>query len=100
MKCTLCIASLITCTLPVFADPPVPRDGWTLASNGQDLIGPGLWQCVPGVTIGTAGQIVLKTADAYVTPVNTLGPRLLPQGDFSLIASISPRSGSGWVTLI
>src|SRR5205807_7137149 len=37
-------------------------------------------------------------SDAYVTPVNTLGQRLLPPGDFSLIASISPRSGSGIVT--
>lgn len=100
LKRAFCVASLIACALPIFADPPVPRDGWTLASNGQDLIGPGLWQCVPGVTLGPAGQVVLKTADAYVTPVNTLGPRLLPQGDFSLIASISPRSGSGWVTLI
>lgn len=55
MKAALCLAFAIF-GLPAFDDPPVPRDGWSLAANGHDLIGPGLWQRVDGVTSAATGK--------------------------------------------
>jgi endo-1,4-beta-xylanase len=43
---------------------------------------------------------MLKSGSSYVTSINTAGPHLQGQGDFAVQASISNRTGAGFLTLV
>jgi endo-1,4-beta-xylanase len=77
-----------------------PRNGWTLAEGAQDLIQAGSWDCVPAV-IADSGGITITAANNYNTVINTSGPRLRVQGDFSVLATISmPANANTFLTLV
>ena len=78
-----------------------PRSGWNLLSGGGDLIQSGSWSCVAQVTANADDSLTIAAASSFVTPVNTTGPRLLVNGDFSVIATLSAGSGvGGYRTLV
>ncbi len=96
---TLLIALLATGVLAGDTPALPPRDGWTFVAGAEDLIASGGWSCISGIS--TSGHnIVLTAGSSYSTQINTNGPRLAPQGDFGVLAALSPKSGSGWLTLV
>ncbi|MBZ5622738.1 MAG: endo-1,4-beta-xylanase [Acidobacteriia bacterium] len=77
-----------------------PRSGWTFAPGAEDLIQAGSWSCVSQVT-ANPNSLTITAAASYVTPINTSGPRLLVQGDFSVLATLSaPASTGTFLTLV
>ncbi len=77
-----------------------PRAGWVFVPGAQDLIQAGQWGCVSGVTVGP-GSLTISASTSYNTPVNTGGPSLRLQGDFSVLAAISAPSSTGtFLTLV
>jgi endo-1,4-beta-xylanase len=77
-----------------------PHAGWTLAPGAEDLIQTGSWSCVSQVT-ANANSLTITAGSSYVTPVNTTGPRLQVQGDFSVLATLSAPSSTGtYLTLV
>ncbi len=71
-----------------------PHSGWTLVPGAEDLIAAGAWSCVSQVSAG-ANALTISAGSSYVTPVNTSGPRLAVQGDFSVLATISAATDAG-----
>src|ERR1035438_5808412 len=71
-----------------------PHTGWNLAPGAEDLIQTGSWSCVSQVT-ASANSLTITAGSAYVTPINTSGPRLLVEGDFSVLATLSAPSSTG-----
>jgi endo-1,4-beta-xylanase len=77
-----------------------PHTGWNLAPGAEDLIQTGSWSCVSQVT-ANANSLTITADSAYVTPINTSGPRLLVEGDFSVLATLSaPASTGTFLTLV
>src|SRR5437016_3642220 len=76
-----------------------PRPGWTLVPGAQDLIQTGSWGCVPQVS--AASDSVTVTAGAgFNTVINTSGPLLQVQGDFSILATLSSSGAATYLTLV
>src|SRR5713226_7832230 len=75
------------------------RDGWAVVPGAEDLIVSGQWECAGSFTLGDHA-LILKSGSGYVTPINTSGPHLQGQGDFAVQASISNRTGAGFLTLV
>lgn len=76
------------------------RDGWVFVPGAQDLIRAGQWNCVSGVTAAPTSLTIAGTTN-YNTPINTTGPVLHPQGDFSVLAQLSaPASSITFLTLV
>jgi endo-1,4-beta-xylanase len=96
---------LIACTIVILAASPAafalsPHTGWTLAKGAEDLIQSGSWSCVSQVT-ANAQSLTIAAAANFVTPINTSGPRLLVDGDFSVLATLSAPSSTGtYLTLV
>ncbi len=77
-----------------------PRSGWNLAEGAQDLIEAGRWDCVPAVTTDST-KISITADSTYNTVINTSGLRLAVQGDFSMLATLSPPVNAGtFLTLV
>jgi len=77
-----------------------PRSGWNLAKGAEDLIQSGSWSCVSQVTANLQSLTIAATT-GFVTPINTSGPRLLVDGDFSVLATLSAANSTGtYVTLV
>ena len=77
-----------------------PRIGWVFVPGAQDLIQAGQWNCVGGLTVGANSLTITATTD-YATVVNSGGPALHPNGDFSVLAELSAPSSSGtFLTLV
>jgi len=77
-----------------------PRSGWTFVPGGQDLLQSGSWGCVSQVTVNADNSLTLTAGANYITPVNTSGFKLLVNGDFSVLATLSEVSGTGALTLV
>jgi endo-1,4-beta-xylanase len=77
-----------------------PHTGWNLAPGAEDLIQTGSWSCVSQVA-ANANSLTIAAGSSFVTPINTSGPRLQVQGDFSVLATLSAPSSTGtWLTLV
>jgi endo-1,4-beta-xylanase len=84
-----------------------PRSGWVFVPGAEDLIQAGQWGCTAGVTLG-GGRLgasdtlsISAPSSGYSTPVNTTGPQLKVQGDFSVLATLSDPGGAGaFLTLV
>jgi endo-1,4-beta-xylanase len=77
-----------------WAAPLQPRTGWVFVPGAQDMIQAGQWGCSTGVAIN--GDTLSITAGAnYNTAINTSGPVLKIQGDFSVLATLSDTGTSG-----
>jgi endo-1,4-beta-xylanase len=83
------------------SSPLTPRTGWIFVPAAQDLLQTGQWGCVSGVTLG-ANSLVVTAGAGYNTVINTSGPSLQVQGDFSVLAQLSaPASSAGtFLTLV
>jgi endo-1,4-beta-xylanase len=80
---------------------PKPRNGWAFVPGAQDLIQAGEWDCVPDVALGSHALSISAPSSGYRSPVNTSGPRIQTQGDFSVLATLSdPGSSGGFLTLV
>jgi endo-1,4-beta-xylanase len=83
-----------------------PRSGWVFVPKAQDMIAAGQWSCAAGVTvssaIGTNDTLsITAPSSGYSTAVNSTGPMLEVQGDFSVLATLSDPSGAGaFLTLV
>jgi endo-1,4-beta-xylanase len=77
-----------------------PRAGWTFAPGAEDLIQTGSWNCVSQVT-ANPNSLTIAAGASFVTPINTSGPRLQVEGDFSVLAALSaPASTGTYLTLV
>lgn len=77
-----------------------PRSGWAFVPGAQDLIQAGQWGCTTGVTSTSAALSITAPSSGYSTPINTSGPRLQVNGDFSVIATLSnPGTAGSFLTL-
>jgi endo-1,4-beta-xylanase len=77
-----------------------PRAGWKFAPGAEDLIQTGSWSCVSQVT-ANANSLTIAAGSSFVTPINTSGPRLQVEGDFSVLATLSAPSSTGtYLTLV
>jgi endo-1,4-beta-xylanase len=78
-----------------------PRSGWVFVPGAQDLIQAGQWGCTAGVTSASAALSITAPSGGYSTPINTAGPRLQVNGDFSVIATLSNTGTAGsFLTLV
>ncbi len=69
--------------------------------GAQDLIQAGQWSCTTGVTSASAALSIAAPSSGYSTPINTAGPRLQVNGDFSVIATLSnPGTAGSFLTLV
>jgi endo-1,4-beta-xylanase len=95
-------AILLIISSAAFADGATlsPRNGWSFAEGAQDLIQAGSWDCVSAVTTSSGGIGIIAT-DIFNTVINTSGPRLKVQGNFSLLATLSaPVNTNTYLTLV
>ncbi len=72
-----------------------PRGGWVFVPGAQDMIQAGQWTCAPGVAVSADTLSISAPSTGYVTPVNTSGPVLQVQGDFSVLATLSALGTQG-----
>ncbi len=64
------------------------------------MIEAGRWDCVPAVTTDST-KISITADSTYNTVINTSGLRLAVQGDFSMLATLSPPVNAGtFLTLV
>jgi endo-1,4-beta-xylanase len=81
--------------------PLATRSGWVYVPGAQDLIQAGQWGCTSSVTTGPSSLSISATGSGYNTVIDTLGPLLRVQGDFSVLATLSSSSTSGtFLTLV
>jgi len=81
--------------------PLATRSGWVYVPGAQDLIQAGQWGCTSSVTAGSSSLTISATGSGYNTVIDTLGPLLRVQGDFSVLATLSTASNSGtFLTLV
>jgi endo-1,4-beta-xylanase len=77
------------------------RSGWDFVPGAQDLIQSGQWGCATGVSVNGDTLSISATTANYNTVINTSGPVLSVQGDFSVLATLSDTGTSGsFLTLI
>ena len=87
--------------LPVWAASLQPRTGWVFVPGGQDMIAAGQWGCTSGVTVANDTLSISAPSGSYNTVINTTGPVLKLQGDFSVLASMSdPASAGSFLTMV
>jgi endo-1,4-beta-xylanase len=99
----LCIVAASTAQ----ATSLTPRSGWVFVPGAGDMIQAGQWGCTAGVTLG-GGRLgasdtlsITAPSSGYSTPINTTGPQLQVQGDFSVLATLSDPGGAGaFLTLV
>lgn len=78
-----------------------PRGGWVFVPGAQDMIQAGQWTCVLGVTMSGDTLSIPAPSTGYVTAVDTSGPVLQVQGDFSVLATLSdPGTQGAFLTLV
>jgi hypothetical protein len=73
-------------------------DAASFAPGAQDLLQPIHWGCLSGVTLG-ANSLTITAGNGYNTVINTSGPSLQVQGDFSVLAQLSAPTTSRRTTL-
>jgi len=77
------------------------RSGWAFVPGGQDMIQAGQWSCVTGVTLSADALSVSAPASGYNTVIDTTGPVLQVQGDFSVLAALSdPGTSGSFLTMV
>src|SRR5271156_1351916 len=100
MRVFICLLSFLAVSTASGASLLSLRDGWVFVPGAQDLIRAGQWNCVSGVTVAPASLTIAGTTN-YNTPIDTTGPVLHPQGDFSVLAQLSaPASSITFLTLV
>jgi endo-1,4-beta-xylanase len=78
-----------------------PRSGWVYVPGGQDLVAAGSWGCVTSVNVAADTLSITASSANYNTVTNTTGPVLKPQGDFSVLATLSdPATGGSFLTMV
>ena len=83
------------------AAPLQLRSGWVYVPGGQDLVAAGLWGCVTSVNVAADTLSIAASSANYNTVIDTTGPVLKPQGDFSVLATLSdPATGGSFLSLV
>lgn len=91
---------VLACAAPNLYAALSPHAGWSLAPGAEDLILTGSWSCVSQVAVN-ANSLTIAANSNFVTPINTSGPKLQVQGDFSVLATLSAPSSTGtYLTLV
>src|ERR1017187_204281 len=86
-------------TAPALAEL-APRSGWVFVPGAQDLIQAGQWACLSQVVVN-GSSLTVSAGTGYNTVLNSTGPVLQVQGDFSVLATLSAPSGTGtFLTLV
>ena len=94
-------AGWVLALVPSAAGQVTPRAGWSLVAGAQDLIQAGAWGCVAGVTAAPGLVTVSAGSVGYNTVIDTTGPVLRVNGDFSVLARLSaPNSPGTFLTLV
>jgi endo-1,4-beta-xylanase len=76
-----------------------PRDGWTFVPGARDLIQFGEWGCVADVT--PLSHTLSIKGSGYRAAINTSGPQIQSQGDFSVLATLlDPRRAGAFLVLV
>ncbi len=84
-----------------WAAAPQPRSGWVFVPGAQDMIVAGQWGCATGVTVSSGALSISATSANYSTVVDTSGPILKVQGDFSVLATLSDiGTGGSFLTMV
>jgi endo-1,4-beta-xylanase len=84
-----------------WASPLQPRSGWVFVPGAQDMILAGQWGCSTGVTVSADTLSITAASGNYNTVINTSGPVLKLQGDFSVLATLSDTgTGGSFLTMV
>jgi endo-1,4-beta-xylanase len=84
-----------------WAAPLQPRTGWVFVPGAQDMIQAGQWGCASGVSVNGDTLSIPASSGNYNTAINTSGPVLKLQGDFSVLATLSdPASAGSFLTMV
>ena len=94
----------LVCFLTVWqasASPLQPRTGWVFVPGAQDMIQAGQWGCTTGVTVSGDTLSITASSGNYNTVIDTSGPTLKLQGDFSVLATLSdPGAAGSFLTMV
>ena len=95
------VACLLLAVSAGMSAPSALRSGWVYVPGGQDLIQNGQWCSTFNqlLSVGTS-SLTISATGAYNTVINSRGPHLQVQGDFSVLATLSPQSSSPTLTLV
>ena len=77
-----------------WAQPLQPRTGWVFVPGAQDMIQAGQWGCT-SVTVSGDTLSIAASSGNYNTVIDTSGPTLKLQGDFSVLATLSDTGTAG-----
>jgi endo-1,4-beta-xylanase len=92
---------LIAAASQVWGQSLQPRSGWVFVPGAQDMIQAGQWDCTTGVNASNDTLSISAASGNYNTIINTTGPILKVQGDFSVLATLSdPGSGGSFLTMV
>src|ERR1700685_3527243 len=94
MRVPICAFVFILASISSPASVLTPRNGLTYVPGAQDLIQAGQWSCVVGVSVGASSLTIAATTN-HNPVLDSGGPALHPQGDFSVLAELSAPSSSG-----
>src|ERR1022692_2558012 len=84
-----------------WAAPLTLRTGWVYVPGAQDMIAAGQWGCLTGVNVNGDKLSISASSGNYNTAINTSGPVLKVQGDFSVLATLSdPGSAGSFLTMV
>lgn len=86
---------------PAWAAQLQPRTGWVFVPGAQDMIQAGQWGCTSGVTVSGDTLSISASSGNYNTVIDTSGPVLKLQGDFSVLATLSdPGTAGSFLTMV
>lgn len=95
---------LLACVLAAAAAPAASlplRSGWVFVPGAQDMVAAGSWGCTSGVTVNAGTLSITASSSNFTTAINTSGPVLKLQGDFSVLATLSDPAGAGsYLTMV
>jgi endo-1,4-beta-xylanase len=84
-----------------WAAPLTLRTGWVYVPGAQDMIAAGQWGCLTGVNVNGDTLSISASSGNYNTVINTSGPVLKLQGDFSVLATLSdPGTVGSFLTMV
>jgi endo-1,4-beta-xylanase len=78
-----------------WAAPLTLRTGWVYVPGAQDMIQAGQWGCATGVSMNGDTISISASSGNYNTVIDTSGPMLKLQSDFSVLANLSDPGATG-----
>jgi endo-1,4-beta-xylanase len=99
-RSSFCVVCFLT-VWPAWAASLQPRNGWVFVPGAQDMIQAGQWGCTSGVAVSADTLSITASSGNYNTVIDTSGPVLKLQGDFSVLAMLSdPGTSGSFLTMV